>query len=212
MHRSRIRLLAALVFGAGVTLATGARADGPKGGADNHAAGAAHGKPDGAGDKGAAHADKGADNASAKAANASDKGAEHADKGADNANAKADKGDDDKDKKDGGDAPGASEKATKHAAERKARKEHASKDREELRKQVTAALEGQPMSLAMREELKRHARRLARLERAKEVADEADDNDSVARADKLIAKENARHDKWMQNYDAKATPAAGGGK
>ncbi|HMY15982.1 MAG TPA: hypothetical protein PKA58_06615, partial [Polyangium sp.] len=57
--------------------------------------------------------------------------------------------------------------------------------------------------------LKRHARRLSRLERAKDVAEEANDADTVARIDKLITKENDRHTKWMGKFDAKA---AGGDK
>jgi hypothetical protein len=99
------------------------------------------------------------------------------------------------------------------AAKRKewkdARKAKAKDMRAEAKKKVEAALKGQPMAMAMKEELKRHARRLARLERAKGVADEAKDTDTVTRVDKLIEKENARHDKWMAGFNAKA---AGGDK
>jgi hypothetical protein len=76
--------------------------------------------------------------------------------------------------------------------------------RAEVKKQVEAALKGKPMEAGMKEELKRHAQRTARLERAKSVADEAKDADTVARVDKLIEKENARHDKWLAGYAAKA--------
>jgi hypothetical protein len=64
------------------------------------------------------------------------------------------------------------------------------------RAKIAAVLHG-PMNEAMREELKRHARRMARLERIKALASEAKDNDAVTRATKLIDKENVRHDKWI---------------
>ena len=55
----------------------------------------------------------------------------------------------------------------------------------------------------MKEELQRHAKRVARILRAKEVAQGEKDDDSVTRADKLLQKEQERHDKWIGNYDAK---------
>jgi hypothetical protein len=64
------------------------------------------------------------------------------------------------------------------------------------RAKIAAVLHG-PMNDAMKEELKRHARRIARLERIKALATEAKDTDAVTRATKLIDKENARHDKWI---------------
>ncbi|MBK9262654.1 MAG: hypothetical protein IPM54_22975 [Polyangiaceae bacterium] len=103
----------------------------------------------------------------------------------------------------------------KRKAWKEARKAKVKEHRAEIKKKVEAALKGKPMATAMKEELKRHARRLARLERAKSVADEAKDSETVTRVDKLIEKENARHDKWMAGYDAKATVTAGdkaGGK
>jgi hypothetical protein len=99
--------------------------------------------------------------------------------------------------------------AAKRKEWKEARKAKIKDARAEIKKKVEAALKGQPMAAAMKEELKRHARRLARLERAKSVADEAKDTDTVSRVDKLIEKENARHDKWMTGYNAKA---AGGDK
>ncbi len=84
------------------------------------------------------------------------------------------------------------------------RKAKAKEVRAEVKKKVEAALKGKPMATAMREELQRHARRLARLDRAKSVATDAKDTDTATRVDKLIEKENARHDKWMAGYDAKA--------
>ena len=91
------------------------------------------------------------------------------------------------------------------------RKERAKKDRDELKKKVQEKLANRPMAQAMKEELARHARRVARILRVKEVAQTENDDDAVQRADKLLAKENARHDKWMASYDAKGD-AKGGGK
>ena len=64
-------------------------------------------------------------------------------------------------------------------------------------------LRGQPMSEAMKEELSRHARRLARLERIKALAVEAKDTAVVERVTKLIEKENARHDKFTAHFESK---------
>jgi hypothetical protein len=50
---------------------------------------------------------------------------------------------------------------------------------------------------AVRAELKVHAWRMARLDRVRELAAAEDKTDVVARVDKLIAKEEARHDKHM---------------
>ena len=38
------------------------------------------------------------------------------------------------------------------------------------------------------------------------VATDAKDKDSAERADKLLTKENARHDKWMEKIKAGITP------
>ena len=61
-----------------------------------------------------------------------------------------------------------------------------------------------PMDDAMRAELKRHARRVARLERIKALATEAKDTAIADRASKLLDKENARHDKWLTTAAATA--------
>lgn len=101
------------------------------------------------------------------------------------------------------------ERAAKAKAKMADRLAKAKEVRAEIKKKVEEKLKGQPMAGALKEELKRHARRLSRLERAKDVAEEAKDADTTARIDKLIAKENGRHDKWMAGFDAKA---AGGDK
>ena|SRR5436190_19326167 len=64
-----------------------------------------------------------------------------------------------------------------------------------------------PPDEALKQELRRHAERTARLERIKAVATEAKDNDSVEKAKKLLEKENARHEKWMTKVQT-ATPTA----
>jgi hypothetical protein len=55
-------------------------------------------------------------------------------------------------------------------------------------------------------EFQKHARRLARLERAREVADASGKDDLVARIDKLIEKENARHEKWLEHHQTDKQP------
>jgi hypothetical protein len=104
------------------------------------------------------------------------------------------------DKAKGGDEKGA--KADDKAAERAARK---SKEHEAQKAKLRGMLKG-PADDALKQELRRHAERVARLERIKTVASDAKDNDTSERANKLLAKENARHDKWMEK--ASASPAA----
>jgi hypothetical protein len=73
------------------------------------------------------------------------------------------------------------------------------------RAKILAVLRG-PMPEAMKQELQRHARRAARLERIKALATDAKDTDALTRVTKLIDKENARHDKWIA--DSGKTAAA----
>jgi hypothetical protein len=61
-------------------------------------------------------------------------------------------------------------------------------------------LSGQPSDPAaiappLREELEHHARRMARLERIRRTAADVNDNEAIAQADALIARENARHER-----------------
>jgi len=97
------------------------------------------------------------------------------------------------------------------AARRAERQKRRMAQRAEMRKRITGALKGRPMAMAMKQELKRHARRVARLERIKELAEAAKDEDSLARVAKLMEKENARHEKWMAHYDTKMGDKAGSG-
>jgi hypothetical protein len=84
-------------------------------------------------------------------------------------------------------------------AKLKERLERRKSQEEAERTKIAAVLKGQPMTEAMRQELTRHARRLARLERIKAVASEAKDSVAVLRATKLIDMENTRHDKFAAN-------------
>jgi hypothetical protein len=100
---------------------------------------------------------------------------------------------------------------TVSAVERKEPDDPKLKDRLQRRKsqqdmaraKIAASLRGQPMTEAMQQELKRHARRLARLERIKALAIEAKDTAVVERVTKLIDKENARHDKFAARVEDK---------
>ena len=97
----------------------------------------------------------------------------------------------------------AGEDKSKGAADRAARiaKEHG-----EEKAKLATMLKG-PMDSAVKEELRRHAERSARIARIKSLADTAKDADASDRATKLQAKEDARHDKWMAKHAAApATP------
>jgi uncharacterized protein YnzC (UPF0291/DUF896 family) len=62
------------------------------------------------------------------------------------------------------------------------------------------------------QEFKKHARRVAHLQRARDVAQAAGKDDLVARIDALIAKEQARHDGWLQHHKApQSGPQSGKG-
>ena len=132
----------------------------------------------------------GAEKAADKAEKAADKAGDKAEKAAEKAGDKA------KDSKDALDTSKA--KTTEDRSARKA-KEH-----EAQREKLKATWKG-PVSDALRQELRRHAERVARLERIKAVAENEKDKDSVEKAAKLISKENERHDKWM----SKNAPVSG---
>jgi hypothetical protein len=82
------------------------------------------------------------------------------------------------------------------------------KQHEDQKAKLQSTLKG-PMDASVKEELRRHAERVARIERIKAVATDAKDNDAVERSAKLVGKENARHDKWLEKHVGTAgTPAA----
>ena len=72
-----------------------------------------------------------------------------------------------------------------------------------------------PLDDSAKAELKKHALRIAYLDRIKALATAAKDQDAVDRANKLIEKETARHDKWLTSLTATAqtnpAPNANGG-
>jgi hypothetical protein len=68
--------------------------------------------------------------------------------------------------------------------------------------QLRAVLHG-PMTDALKQELRHHAQRVAKLERIRNVATEAKDTATVTRATKLLDKENARYEKWLASLSTK---------
>lgn len=72
--------------------------------------------------------------------------------------------------------------------------ERRAKEHDAQRAKLATTMKG-PMDDALKQELRRHAERVARIERVKSVATDAKDKDAVDRAGKLLAKENARHEK-----------------
>lgn len=155
-----------------------------------------------------AYADPPKSKAETKVEKAGDKVKEATDKVGDKADKAADKADKAAEKA----ADKADDKADKAKAEIKTDKDtikkKAKEQKDDLKGKVQKALKGKPMHASLREELKRHARRLARLDRIEALAKDANDEDVLARVKKLIDKENARHDKWMANFD----PEKGGAK
>jgi hypothetical protein len=82
---------------------------------------------------------------------------------------------------------------------RETRKERRQERREAI-KQKWGDLHKHP---AVKAELKVHAWRMARLKRIRAVADAEGKKDTVARVDKLIEKEKARHQKHMETLKSK---------
>lgn len=93
------------------------------------------------------------------------------------------------------------------AALEASRQERQKEHRAELGERWGKSLESPPV----REELRHHARRSALLNRALLVAEtdpQVKDKDKlVARVEKLIEKENARHEKAMQRFEASTDPS-----
>lgn len=174
MNRNHSALRALLIAAASL-LATGAWAQSP------NAAPAAKANAADKAEKAADKAEKAADKTAAKAEKAADK----ADKAAEKADKATDKAKDAKDALDPSKGKSADDRAARKAKEHDAQ-----------RAKLAAAWKG-PVSDALRQELRRHAERLARLERINQVADAEKDKESAEKATKLIAKENERHEKWM---------------
>jgi hypothetical protein len=132
-------------------------------------------------------------------ANAADK----AEKAADKAAGKPEKADDKAAKPDDKAAKAADNAADKaekaNAGEDRASRK--SKEHEAQRQKLKAVLKG-PMDEALKQALRRHAERLARLERIKAVAQTEKDTATVEKATTLIGKENERHERWMNKHVA----------
>lgn len=86
------------------------------------------------------------------------------------------------------------------------------KDRAERRKAskrlALQAFPGADKNPPARAEFIKHARRIAMLDRARELAEAGERDDLVARIDKLLAKEKTRHDAWVEHHKAEKVNAA----
>ncbi|MEJ7731241.1 MAG: hypothetical protein WKG00_18745 [Polyangiaceae bacterium] len=144
-------------------------------------------------------ADK-ADKAADKAADKMDKAADKMDKAADKAAEKMDKA-----------ADKAGEKLDEAALALKAKERElrAKAQRKALEVDVKSSLKGAAMTAPMKQELSRHARRIARLEVVKRVALDQKDQTSADQSTALLDKERARHDTWMKNFNPKAEQKVG---
>jgi hypothetical protein len=138
-----------------------------------------------------------------KAADKAEKAADKAEKAADKAEKKAEKTADKAEK--------AADKAELGADKAKAAEDRAArkaKEHDAQREKLKATLKG-PMDSSMRDELRRHAERLARLERIRMVAQTEKDIATVDKVTSLVAKENTRHEAWITKHVASTpTPAA----
>jgi hypothetical protein len=86
--------------------------------------------------------------------------------------------------------------------------------RRSLRDRLAKRLAGRPITAAIRAELELYARRVARIRRIRFVAAEANDWEMVERADRTLAREHARHEKWWRTAPElaeKPEPAAKAG-
>jgi hypothetical protein len=156
-------------------------------------------------DKKAAKAEDKADKKAAKADDKADKAEEKADKKAAKAEEKAaKKGDDEADPGKGADEghepPGLEQKRKTRDARRKARKEG-------LKKRWGDTIQ----MPEIKAELRRNARRMARLQRIKELATDKENEKLLERVDKLITMETGRHERRMIQLSQQAVAAKTGG-
>ncbi|HHH11326.1 MAG TPA: hypothetical protein ENK23_04550 [Sorangium sp.] len=87
----------------------------------------------------------------------------------------------------------------KRTEQRLARMEEIRKDRRQaLRRRLFKRLEGKPLNASMKDELRVHAQRMARLQRIRYVAAKQGDYDTIQTVDVLIGKENSRHEAWWR--------------
>jgi hypothetical protein len=104
-------------------------------------------------------------------------------------------------KGDGKDNAGSKAKNGDPAAKAAERAERRTNQHKAERDRLRPVMHG-PIDDSLKGEMRRHAQRVARIERIKSLATDANDKDTTDRAAKLLDKESARHDKWMANYAA----------
>lgn len=131
-------------------------------------------------------------------ANAADKAEKAGDKAADKAEKAADKAAD-KMEKAGDKAADKMEKAGDKAKSGEDRAARKAKEHDAQRDKLRSMLKG-PMDDAWKQELRRHAERVAKIERIKVIAEGEKDKATVEKATTLLGKENERHDKWMAKH------------
>ncbi|MBI4952207.1 MAG: hypothetical protein HY908_09245 [Myxococcales bacterium] len=93
---------------------------------------------------------------------------------------------------------------------REKRTERRQERRAELRTRVREILGDRPLTPAIVGELRTHARRVARLERLREIAAEQEREALVTQLDELLRAERERHEQWMARAKERAAmgPAA----
>jgi hypothetical protein len=101
------------------------------------------------------------------------------------------------------------ERAKRQAAERRATRDARARDaRRELARSLRRWLRGGPMTDAVREELRAHARRKARLLRVQELAAAAGDIDTMKQVDRLLSRETSRHERTLREMGRPSRPPA----
>jgi hypothetical protein len=91
--------------------------------------------------------------------------------------------------------------------QRAERKKQRESRRAEAREKAKAKWGDELKKPPVREELRRHARRMARLARIKEIATEKKNEARVKKADELMERERARHQKRMEQLTSKGGEA-----
>jgi hypothetical protein len=105
----------------------------------------------------------------------------------------------------------------RRAEARAKKREQRQRDRKRaLGKRLGRRLRGADITPAIEDELKLHAQRVAKLRRIRYVAALEKDYEAVRAVDKLLARENARHERWWRSElgkeRARAKEAKKGGK
>lgn len=97
------------------------------------------------------------------------------------------------------------ERVLARAAERERTREQRRDDRRRaLKKRLGRKLKDAPVSESITRELALHARRVASLRQIRDVAARENDFESVASVDRILAQENARHERWWRSHLAEA--------